>query len=145
MPFVIGREAAFSYTGGPEGTLVTTKFNRVVFRLTRKMFPTTPPGYLMERFTPGITTVVGALGLWYDSSDASFPFPGSAVGAVGAPSATPTGTLVITLVTGKTITFKASLTELSGSISTEEGGPPQTFQYSFISNAQATTDQVVTA
>lgn len=142
MAFIQGREATFSYSSGPEtgATIVTTKFNMVVYEISRRIWPTTPPGYLMQRYTPGILNVIGRIGMWYDSGDATFPVPGG----VAAPSST-VGTIVITTVSGHTYTFKATLTKLAGHISTDDGGPPQTFMYDFISNAQSASDSITVA
>jgi len=134
--FSIGREASFTYADGPE-TLITNKFNRVAFRISRRAWPTTPPKYLMNRVTLGILTATGAIGNWHDKTDATPPSPGG----VGAPSAT-VGTLTIATSTGKSYAFKAMLVELEGSVSMEDGGPPYVYQYAFISSAQSETDTI---
>lgn len=141
MAYITGRQATFAWSGSPAETTVTTNFNRVLFEVEREWFPTTPPGYLMKRYTPGILNVTGVIGNWHDSGSATPPIPGG----TSTPPDLTIGTLTIAVSSGETYAFKACLVRLSWNVSTESGGPPSVYQYAFISNAQATTDTITVA
>ena len=136
--YIVGREATVTWdTTGPVGTapetnIITTNFNRVAFRITRKHYLTVPPGYQAERYTSGIIGVRGVLGNWYDISDSLPTVPGGN----GAPDGD-SGFLTILLASGHSWKFPAIFTTLDWSLSMDDGGPPQVYQLGFALSMQS--------
>lgn len=138
MAYGIGRDVTFTYTSGPE-TLSVANFPEVFFVEERSAFETTPPGYLMKRRTPGILDFYGMVGQWFETSGSTPPTPGGS----GVPSGS-IGTLAFTLASGKTKTAKVIFTKLQMQSTSQEGSPPQRWQYAFAASAQNTTDTITT-
>ena len=130
--FSNGRTASFTCASD---TLVVANFYQWVLMEKVAWHPSTPFAFLMDKFTPGTRTATGLLSSFHDPSAATPPSP-----STGTP-----GDLVLTLSSGKTKTFKASLVQCHIQVTNQNGGPPLTFDYAFIANATTSTDTIVTA
>lgn len=130
MDFTSGKGASITRSG-----IVVASFYQWTLIERVAWHPSTPFGFLMDKFTAGTRSAVGGLQSFHDASQATPP----------SPEITGPATLTLTLSSGKTKVFSASLVQCHIQASSQNGGPPVVFDYAFIANAAVSTDTIVTA
>ena len=135
--YLTGDSGSFTYSAGE--TITVANFGRWHARLGRKMFITTPFGYLADRYTPGRLEGTVEVTGWHAPDATPPPVPQAASGTVG--------TLVLFIQTATVAlkyTFKVRMVDLSIGANAIDGSPTQV-TYRFVVSADATSDTITPA
>jgi hypothetical protein len=129
--YLTGESGSFTFSGAE--SLLVADFGEWNATIDRKVFPSTPFGYLTDRVTLGRITVSGSFTGFFDGTKPPIP-------ANGATS----GTLTLYLKTTSTsvsYVFKARIFALSTGANSVSGEPTrQTYQ--FVGSADSASDTI---
>ena len=130
--YLTGESGSFTFSGAE--SLQVAEFGEWNATIDRKVYPSTPFGYLSDRVTLGRISASGSFTAFFDGTKPPIPANGS----------TP-GTLTLYLKTTSTsasYVFKARIFAL-GTGANSVSGEPIRQTYQFVSCADSTTDTVV--
>ncbi len=128
--FITGESGSFTFTSAE--TLVVAEFGEWNATIDRKVYPTTPFGYLTTRVTLGRPEIQGSFMGFFNGTDKP-PIPAN--GSVS-------GTLTLKLNTGTTYVCKARIFALSTG-SNSISGEPIRIAYQFVGSADSASDTIV--
>lgn len=129
--FLTGDSGSITYDGADAP--VVADFGRWEATITRKVFPTTPFGYVMEKVTVGRLSIRGTILGW---------MAGTTPPILSAESVT-TGTISLFLSgTPKKYVFKGRLIALNTGANSMTG-EPETIGYQFVGNATTSSETIV--
>ena len=127
--YVTGEAGSFTFTNAE--SLVVADFGRWNARLDRRVYPSTPFGYLTSRVTLGRLDADGSFDGFFDGTNKP-PIPAN--GSVS-------GTLTLKLNSSTSYTFKARIYSLATGANSVTGEPiKQT--YGFVSSADSSSDTI---
>ena len=127
--YVTGEAGSFTFSSAE--SLVVADFGEWQAQIDRKVYPSTPFGYLTDRVTLGRQTISGQFTGFFDGTNKP-PVPANG---------TTSGTLTLKLNTGTTYVCKARIFSLTTGANSVSGEPiRQTYQ--FIGSADSSSDTI---
>ena len=127
--YVTGESGSFTFTSAE--SLVVADFGEWQAQIDRKVYPSTPFGYLTDRVTLGRITINGQFTGFFDGTNKP-PIPANG---------TTSGTLTLKLNSGTSYTCKARIFSLTTGANSVSGEPVrQTYQ--FVGSADSSSDTI---
>ena len=127
--YITGEAGSFTFTSAE--TLIVADFGEWNATIDRKVYPSTPFGYLTDRVTLGRPTISGSFTGFFNGTDKP-PIP-----ANGSTS----GTLTLKLNTGTSYVCKARIYAL-GTGANSVSGEPIRQSYQFVGSADSSSDTI---